>query len=54
VLSTFTNSQANGGDAVNYYGKTDGDPNIQTRKSIKEMFPYKITESGGQFFIEPN
>ena len=54
VLSVFTNTQSGGGDAINYFGKTDGSTNIQTKGSIESMFPYKITESGGQFFIEPN
>jgi hypothetical protein len=58
LLSTHTNSGADEGDAVNYYGKISGANNIQTKKSVEDLFksafPYKITESGGQFFIEAN
>ena len=53
LLSAFHNS-GTGGDAINYTGKTSAATNIQTLDSVKSLFPYKITETGGQFFIEPN
>ena len=53
LLSVFHNS-GTGGDAINYNGKTSSSTNIQTLDSVKSLFAYKITETGGQFFIEPN
>lgn len=56
LLSTYLNTGANGGDAINYYGKTSNNDNVQTKKSVEAlvsgMFKYAITESGGQYFIE--
>ena len=53
LLSAFHNG-GTGGDAINYTGKTSSATNIQTLDSVKSLFAYKITETGGQFFIEPS
>ena len=59
LLSVFTNTTTGGGDAINYFGKVSNSDNIQTKTSVEALIAaagggYKITESGGQFFIESN
>ena len=61
LLGVYTNSGTDGGDAINYYGKTDGTAgtNIQTKNSVEALIAaslpdldYKITKSGDAYFIE--